>query len=129
MPLSRVAAIEPAGPAPLARDAETVVDPASSFEMELPARLEDARLVLLDSAEAHVAARSTREVGGSTRLTLAPSSPLVPGSRYVLRVEGAATREVRDGDRAYAPLSFPLLAAGTPPPPEPKRKAKRRKRR
>jgi hypothetical protein len=129
MPLARVAALEPSGPAPLARDAETVVDPAASFELELSGRLTDARLVLLDSADAHVAARSTREVGGQTRLTLAPASPLVPGSRYVLRVEGAGTREVRDGERAYAPLSFPLLAAGTPPPPEPKRKAKKRKRR
>lgn len=127
-PLARAAAIEPAGPALLARDAETVVDPASTFELELSARLADARLVLLDSAEAHVAGRSTREVGASTRLTLAPASPLVPGSRYVLRVEGAATREVRDGERAWAPLSFPILAAGTPPPPEPKRKPKKRKR-
>jgi hypothetical protein len=130
LPHSRAAAIEPAGPAPLAQDAETVVDPASSFHVELPGRIADARLVLLDASDAHVEARSTHEVGGKTQLTLAPASPLVPGSRYVLRVEGATAREVREGDRAYAPISFTLLAAGTPPPPEPKKKPKKlRKRR
>jgi len=121
--------MEPGGPAPLVRGGETVVDPASSFEIELSGRAVDARLVLLDGAEAHVPARSTREVGGTTRLTVTPTAPLVPGSRYVLRLEGAATRELRDGDRVYAPVSFALIAAGTPPPPQPKKKPKAKRRR
>jgi hypothetical protein len=108
--------------------AETEIDPASSFLVELSGKLRDARLVLLDPANAHVPAKSTREVGKITRLTLAPSSPLVPGSRYVLRVEGASRREIRDGARSYAPFSFRMLASGTAPPPEAKKQAKSRQR-
>jgi hypothetical protein len=121
-------AIEATGPAPLSRDAETVVDPAATFEVELPARLTDVRLVLLDGGAAHVAARGAHELGPTTRLALAPAAPLVPGSRYVLRVEGATSRELRDGERTFGPISFALLAAGTPPPPEPKTKAKKKRR-
>jgi hypothetical protein len=128
IPITRAYAAEPAGPTTLSGVAETVVDPVSSFQVEMSGRVADARLVLLDSADAHVPARSTREVGASTQLTLAPASPLVAGSHYVLRVEGASTREVRDGDRSYAPFSFALLAAGTPPPPEPKKKPKSKSR-
>jgi hypothetical protein len=125
-----VAAVEPAARTPLAHDGETVVDPASSFDVELAAPVRSVRLVLLDVADAHVAATAVREVGQATRLSLTPASPLVPGSRYVLRLEGAGGRELLDGAGApLAPLSFALLAAGTPPPPEPKRPARRRKRR
>ncbi len=131
VPLSRAVVVEPAGSSPLSPASETVVDPASTFHVELGARIADARLVLLDGTDAHVPAKSTHEVGGSTQLALAPAQPLVPGSRYVLRVEGATSRELRDGERAWAPLSFALLTAGTPPPPEPKKKpkAKSKKRR
>jgi hypothetical protein len=125
-----VSAVEPAARTPLAHDGETVVDPASSFDVELAAPVRSVRLVLLDVADAHVAATAVREVGQATRLSLTPASPLVPGSRYVLRLEGAGGRELLDGAGApLAPLSFALLAAGTPPPPEPKRPARRRKRR
>ncbi|HEY6004565.1 MAG TPA: hypothetical protein VIV57_16955, partial [Anaeromyxobacter sp.] len=126
--ITRAVAAEPTGPSALSGVAETVIDPASSFHVEVSGRIADARLVLLDSADAHVPARSTCELGATTQLTLSPAAPLVPGSRYVLRVEGASRREVRDGDRSYAPLSFALLAAGTPPPPEPKRKPKSKSR-
>ena len=122
LPLVRAAAaVEPAGPAPLAHDGEAVVDPGASFEIELGAVVPDVRLVLLDAQDAHVAAESARELGRTTRLTLVPAAPLSPGSRYVLRLEGLAARDLRDADdRAYAPQAFALLVAGTPPPPEPK---------
>jgi hypothetical protein len=129
IPITRAVAEGSAGPSALSAAAETLVDPASAFQVEVTGRLEDARLVLLDGADAHVPATSTRELGASTRLTLAPASPLVPGSRYVLRVEGASKREVRDGERSYAPSSFALLAAGTPPPPESKKKPKSKRKR
>jgi hypothetical protein len=123
-------AVEPTGPAPLARDGETVVDPAASFAVELATAVQDGRLVLLDAQDAHLAATHSREVGATTRFSLAPASPLVPGSRYLLRLEGATGREMRDASGgALAPLSFPVLAAGTPPPPEPKPKPKTRTRR
>lgn len=127
-PVTRAVAVEPAGQTPLTPDGETVVDPASSFEVQLATRVADCRLVLLDAADAHVAARENREIGPATKLALTPAAPLVPGSHHVLRVEGGSGRELRDGDRAFAPASFRLLVAGTPPPPEPKRKAKKRRR-
>ncbi|HET7824773.1 MAG TPA: hypothetical protein VFK90_05550 [Anaeromyxobacter sp.] len=128
-PLSRAVVVEPSGSSALSPASETVVDPGSTFQVELGVRIPDARLVLLDAADAHVPARSTHEVGDKTQLALAPAQPLAPGSRYVLRVEGATSRELRDGDRAWAPLSFPLLTAGTPPPPEPKKKPKAKAKR
>jgi hypothetical protein len=127
LPLVRLAAVvESAGPASLAGDGEAVVDPGASFEIELGAAVPEVRLVLLDAHDAHVAAQSVRELGETTRLTLMPAAPLAPGARYVLRLEGLSTRDVRDADdRAYAPHSFALLVAGTPPPPEPKKPARR----
>jgi hypothetical protein len=122
--------VEPAGRLPLSADGETVVDPGCSFELELRARVADARLVLVDPGDAHVAAAASREVGATTKLSLAPAAKLVPGSRYVLRLDGAARRELHDGDgKAYAPLAFTVLVAGTPPPPEPKPQPKKRRRR
>ncbi|HEX9242696.1 MAG TPA: hypothetical protein VF875_09680 [Anaeromyxobacter sp.] len=112
----------------LSAGAEVVVDPRATFEVELAALAPDARLVLLDAREDFVSATSSRELGASTRLTLAPAAPLVPGSRYALRLDGTTERVLHDAaGRAFAPLSLPLLAAGTPPPPEPK-KATRKKR-
>jgi hypothetical protein len=129
LPLVRVAAaVELAGPAPLASDGEAVVDPGASFEIELGAVVPEVRLVLLDAQDAHVAAQSVRELGETTRLTLVPAAPLAQGARYVLRLEGLSTRDLRDADdRAYAPHSFALLVAGTPPPPEAKKPPGRRK--
>lgn len=128
-PIRSALAREPAGTTALSATGENVVDPAATFEVELDARLADARLVLLDAADAHVPAQDVREVGATTRLTLAPEKPLVPASRYVLRADGAARREMRDPDgRAYAPVAFALLVAGDPPPPEPKKPARRRRR-
>ncbi len=137
-PLLRSAiALEPAGAttttAPrvkLTPGSETVVDPAATFELELSARSSDARLVLVDAREDLVPATATREVGASTRLTLAPAAPLVPGSRYVLRLDGASDRDLHDeAGRAWSAVSLPLLAAGSPPPPEPKKQKPARKRR
>lgn len=128
--LKAAAAIEPAQRVPLAPGAEVVIDPRATFEVELAARLPDARLVLVDGRDDLVAATSERELSALTRLTLSPSAPLVPGSRYALRVDGAATRDVHDdAGHAYAPLTFPLLVAGTPPPPEQSRPARPKKRR
>jgi hypothetical protein len=124
------AALEATQRLPLAPGAEVVVDPAATFEVELSARAPDARLVLVDARDDLVPASGTRELAAGTRLTLAPAVPLVPGSRYALRLDGASTRELHDeGGRAFAPLSLPILAAGTPPPPEPKRSERRKRRR
>jgi len=128
-PARSALAREPGGTSPLSAAAETVVDPAATFEIEIAARLHDARLVLLDAADAQVAARDVREVGATTRLTLAPETPLAPGARYLLRVDGASRREMHDADgRAFAPLVFPLLAAGTPAPQETRKVTRRRRR-
>jgi hypothetical protein len=105
---------------------EFVVDPGASFEVELDARVPDARAVLLDAADAIVPSTGEREIGTATRLTVAPAAPLTPGSRYVLRVEGAATRALHATDgKAYAPVQLAMVAAGDPPPPPPRTKRRR----
>jgi hypothetical protein len=128
--LRSAVAVASASRIPLTPGAEAVVDPRSTFEVELSARTPDARLVLVDAHEDFVAASSTREVGASTRLTLAPAAPLVPGSRYGLRLDGVSARALHDeAGQGYEPLTLPLLAAGTPPPPEPKKPARRKRHR
>lgn len=128
--LRSAVAVEPAARVALAPGAETVVHPAASFEVELSARAADARLVLVDARDDLVPATATREVGAGTRLTLAPAAPLVPASRYTLRIDGASDRPLHDdAGRAFAPVTLPLLAAGAPPPPEAKRPARKRHRR
>ncbi len=123
-------AVDPQGPIPLSLEDETVVDPATVFRVELAAEISDGRIVLLDAADAMVPATGTREVAATTRFTLTPASPLVPGSRYVLRLDGARTRELKDvAGVALAPVSLKVLVAGEPPKPEPAPKpAPKRKR-
>jgi hypothetical protein len=107
-----------------------VIDPAATFELELSARSADARLVLVDARDDQVPATSTRELAAGTRLTLTPAAPLVPASRYVLRLDGASDRDLHDDEaRAFSAVSLPLLVAGSPPPPEPKTKKPVRKKR
>jgi hypothetical protein len=124
--LREAVALEPAGAlVRLGEEPETVIDPAATFRVELAGSLRDARVLLLDGADAAVPASATREVGATTRLTLAPAAPLRPGSRYVLRIDGTTTKELHDGAGvAYGPVSVGLLAAGEPPRPEPKQRTK-----
>lgn len=128
--LRSAVALEPGQRIALVAAAEVVVDPQATFEVELSARAPDARLVLVDAREDILPATGGRELAAGTRLTLAPTAPLVPGSRYALRLDGASERELHDeAGRAFAPVTFPVLAAGTPPPPEPKKPPPKKKRR
>ena len=128
--LRSAAALEPAARVPLTPGGEVVVHPAATFELDLSARVADARLVLVDARDDLVAASGSRELAAGTRLTLAPATPLVPGSRYVLRLDGVTDRELHDdAGRAFSAVSLPLLAAGSPPPPQPKKPARKRRRR
>jgi hypothetical protein len=129
VPVRACAAVTGSAREPLAPGGQYVVDPASSFELELAAAVPDARLELLDASEALVPSRGAREVGATTRLTLAPAEALHPSARYVLRVYGAASRELHAADgTAYAPVALAVIAAGDPPP-APPTKPKRRHRR
>jgi hypothetical protein len=119
---------EDATTAPLSADAETVVDPASSFRVVLAGTCRDARLLLLDAAGVALPASERAEVGATTVLRLIPTAPLVPGSRYQLRLDGALGRELHLGDHAYPPSRFALRAAGDPPPPAPKGVSKKKRR-
>lgn len=128
--LRSAAALEPAARIPLTPGGEVVVHPAATFEVELSARVADARLVLVDARDDLVPASGSRELAAATRLTLAPAAPLVPGSRYLLRLDGATDRELHDdAGRAFSAVSLPLLAAGSPPPPEPKKPGRKKRRR
>jgi hypothetical protein len=130
-PLSLAEAVEPSGArVELSPTTEAVVDPASTFRVVLPGRSDDARLSLLDAADALVPAAGTREVGEQTLLVVTPRQPLVPASRYLLRVEGARGRDLHDAaGRAAGPVELHLVAAGSPPekPAKAVRKKKRRR--
>jgi len=133
VPLLSAQAVAPGateGSARLQRDGEALVSPSARFAVEAGAPLGDARLVLYDGQEALVEAEGSADIGSaSSRFTLAPARPLRPGSRYVLRLEGAQRRELHDlGGRAFRPLSFALLVAGQPAADPPPRKAKKRRR-
>jgi hypothetical protein len=107
-------------------EGSTAVDPSATFRVVLSGSSRDARLALHDAADAAVPSSSTVELGDTTVLTLSPSAPLVPGSRYRLRLDGAVTRELHLGDRSLTPAVWALQAAGEPPPPPPPRKRGRK---
>jgi hypothetical protein len=112
---------------PLVAGSETAVDPTSSFRVELPLPLPDARLLLLDGGDALVASTGSREVGPATVLALTPAAALAAGARLRLRVDGATTRELQAADgRRFAPVEWPVVVAGAP---EPKKAAGRKGRR
>ncbi len=120
---------DPATPAPLAPEGETVVDPGARFRVALAGACRDARLLLFDGTGAAVPSTETAEVGPSTVRTLTPAAALTPGSRYQLRLDGAAGRELHLADRAYPPARYTLRAAGDPPPPAPKATPKKKRSR
>ncbi len=107
-----------------------LVDPAATFEVRLGVPARDARLVLLDARDTMVPSSANSEVGFSaSRFTLTPMEPLVPGGRYVLRLEGLESRPVKsDGGRAFEPLVILLQVTGEPPPAPPKKAKKKRGR-
>lgn len=130
-PLASAEAVGPSGDrVELSPGVESVVDPASSFRVVLPGRSDDARLSLLDAADALVPATGTREVGERTVLVVTPRQPLVPASRYLLRLDGARGRDLHDAaGRSAGPVEIHLVAAGSPPetPAKAVRKKKRRR--
>ena len=103
--------------APLQRGGVTTIDPVAAFELTVPVHLADGRLALHDEADAMVASTGTTELGESTsRYRVVPDEPLRPGSRYVLRLDGAVTREPHGLDgRAYAPVVLQLQTSGERP--------------
>lgn len=129
-PLLSAEAVEPAGArVTLSPATEGIVEPTSTFRVVLPGRSDDARLSLLDGADALVPGRGTREVGEQTVLTLAPAQPLAPARRYLLRIDGARTRDLHDSaGRAAGPVELHLVVAGSAPEPPPKAVRKKRRR-
>ncbi len=114
---------------PLRRDGESTVEPRARFRVEASAPLADARLALYDAQESMVPVEEEDEIGSAaSRYQITPSRPLRPGSRYTLRLEGAAGRDIRDlDDRRYRPLSFSILTAGEPPADRPVKKGAKKK--
>jgi hypothetical protein len=113
----------------LALDGSSVplVDPGSAFEVRLPFAARGARLVLLDARDAMVPSSADAEVGATSKFTLVPLEPLLPGSRYVLRLEGLESRLVKSDDgRSFEPLAAPFRVAGEPPAAPPKKAKKKR---
>jgi hypothetical protein len=112
------------------RNPEPVVDPAATFEVRLGVAARGTRLVLLDARDGMVPSTGDVESGGSvSRFTLVPHETLVPGSRYVLRLEGLESRSVTTDDgRSFEPVAVAFRVAGDPPPPPPKKVKKKRAR-
>jgi hypothetical protein len=111
-------------------DKPATVDPAVRFQVDVAVPLVDARLALVDSGDAMVAAAESHEIGATwSRFTLVPEAPLRPGSTYSLRLDGAADREAHDSDgRTYQITAWEIRTTGEPPPPEkPAPKPKRRR--
>lgn len=128
-PVREAAALQPGDVvAALARDGETHIDPSATFRLALGGPSHDARLTLLDSADAAVPALSRGEIGEATVLTLEPSVPLAPGARYQLRLDGAVTRDFHLGDQGHAPVTYALKVVGEPAPVKAARPARRGKK-
>jgi len=117
LPVSLASALGATGEVALVPQVPSVIDPAAAFRVEIGARLEDARLILLDEQEALVPTQGTVELGPVTRFTLRPDQPLRPGSSYTLRLDGAAIREIHGESGTYAPVSFQLKTTGERPAP------------
>jgi len=127
--IGEVLALEPGEVrAPLSAAGETAIDPSATFRVTLSGRSLDARLALYDGSDAAVPSTATAEVGETTLLTLSPTVPLTPGSSYELRVDGAVTREIHLGGRAYTPAIYALRAAGDALPPKPAKKTRTHRR-
>jgi hypothetical protein len=131
LPISLAEALVGDAGVPMSGDGgATLVDPASSFRVEVEARIADARLSLLDAQDAVVSSDGSAEVAATSRFELSPAARLHPGSRYTLRLDGALGRDVHDAQgRAYLPASFALRTAGDPPAPHPARKRRGVRRR
>ena len=125
---SAVAVVSGRQEVPLARQGVTTIDPATTFRVEVATHLVDGRLSLLDGADAMVVSSGTTELGASfTRYHLTPAELLRPGTRYHLRLEGAATREAHDAaGRAYGPVVHEVGTTGERPAPPAKKRGKRR---
>jgi hypothetical protein len=103
------------------------IDPGSTFEVRLPFAVRGARLVLLDARDAMLPSSAETEVGATSRFTLVPLEPLLPGSRHVLRLVGVETRLVKaDDGRSFEPLAAPFRVSGEPPAAPPKKAKKKR---
>ena len=129
LPVTSAVALVGEREVPLTPGSETSIDPASAFRIEIGASLVDARLALHDEEDAMVASEGTMVMGASsTRLGLTPHAPLRPGASYVLKIDGAATRNAHDSSgRAYGPLEIALRTTGQRPPPPSKKSAGRRR--
>ncbi len=110
LPDGRTIALSPEAPA--------LVDPAARFRIAVGAELTDARLAVLDAADAAVPSTGAVEIGAASRFTLEPSEPLRPGSSYLVRLDGAASSEIHGArGETFAPLVLQVRTAGDPPAP------------
>jgi hypothetical protein len=125
LPIRVAEARTPGGSVALSPAGTTEVPGGSAFEVSVGARVDEARLQLLDARDAAVPASGTTVIDAETRFTLAPDEPLRPGE-YVLRLEGLRSAPPRTADgTAFAPAAWRVSVAGTASAQPARRKAKR----
>jgi hypothetical protein len=128
MPLAGAEARHAGVGTPLTPGSAAAVEPMSSFEVRVAARVRDARLVLHDAQDVLVPAEVEAELGSESRFLLIPAEPLRPGGAYVLRMEGTGSRRVMsDGGTTFEPLVLPIQVLGTPPPRAPPKKGQKKR--
>ncbi len=118
LPDGRTVALSPGAP--------TLVDPAAGFRIAVGAELTDGRLGVLDGTDAAVPSAGNAEIGAASRFTLKPAEPLLPGSSYLVRLDGAVGSEIHGArGETFAPLVLQVRTTGDPPAPARHRRARR----
>lgn len=103
------------------------ISPEARFELELPA-LHDVRVRLFSEDQRAVPSVDRLELGPTTRYRLSPTDPLLPATRYTLRVDGLRADNPTDASgHAYLPAQVGLRTSGEKPPPVPKPEPKRKR--
>jgi hypothetical protein len=102
------------------------IDPGARFEIDLP-RMADVRVRLIDSARRAVPSSDRLSSEAATRYELKPSTPLDPGSRYSLLVDGLSNDfPVDAAGRQCETALVELKTSGEKPRPAPGPRRKRR---
>lgn len=105
---------------------DTTIAPEASFRLWSERALVDLRIRLRDERGKLVPTRDQLTVGEGTVYVIRPQSPLAPGSKFELFIDGQDGPSPQDLEgTAYATLSITFRTSGEKPPPPPKVRKRR----